>query len=167
MSLTDLGESCKLSEDSEPEESRQQDRANRNNDRNEDDVLAAYRKSVRCYVLSGSRLTSCRLYAILTIMTLVMFGINILQVYLLTTTTNQLWLILCPVVVFALFMIWAFAYVLANRNVFHPSHLNFSRGLNHALQHLRALFMLRGRSKRSSSKTVRRCRCIKRSVKVY
>lgn len=94
-------------------------------------------------------LTIHRLYGIVVVMTMLMFGLNIEQVCLLPVISNLYWIVLFPGVIFIAFMAWAFLSVTSNRSVFFGQLGSVGEGSNRAFQHLKALFVLQGRSQRS------------------
>lgn len=76
-------------------------------------------------------------------MSIVLVGINILQVCLLPWMSNLYWVLLFPLVVFLIFMIWAVLIVVLNFPAFCTRDANAAAGLANAGWHLKSLLSLR------------------------
>lgn len=90
-----------------------------------------------------------RLYGIVTIMTMVLFGLNIAQVCLLPVISSLYWIVLSPGVILIAFTAWAWVFVASNRDLFFGHLGSIGEGRRRAGQHLGALFLLTGRSERA------------------
>lgn len=76
-------------------------------------------------------------------MSLVLVGINILQVALLPYMANLYWVVLFPLLVFLCFMIWASSIVVLNFPAFSTRDADAAAGLANAGWHLKSLLSLR------------------------
>lgn len=111
---------------------------------------AAYRKCVWRSREGCASLTLHRLYGIITIMTMILFALNIVQVCLLPVISNLYWIILCPGIIFIIFTAWAWIFIASNQSLFRSDLGSLAEGGRRAGQRLGALFLLKGRSERSN-----------------
>ena len=84
-------------------------------------------------------LTACRLCLILTMMTIVIFVINIIQARLLDYIIHPAWIIGLPAILFALFLLLIVNHVRENPDAFLPHRLDFRKRVRHAAMHIHAL----------------------------
>lgn len=96
-------------------------------------------KSLFLVLRDAYPLTSHRLCLILTLMTLVIFVINIVQARLLEYITHPAWIIGLPAILFAFFLLWVVNHIRGNPDAFLPHCLDFRKRVRHAAMHIHAI----------------------------